>query len=255
MDPDAVVAALAAAPDLPELSPAALWLASAVPNARAALDGRLTEPLARGLAGLGPVPDWREETSPGRAAWAALAAAERGEERGDVGALSELEVRTRAAGEGQVAAARAHVLRSPARVLAARRLLSNPEIPYALPGELHPLMVEVLAAGDQVLPALHVDHVRRITAFVADALVLDARALGLWFWPVLRSLAPDRLAKPLARLPTARRLPPGALGLAAAYLYRIGAPWEAVVAGAGPADQLLAALALVGDRLDLAAAG
>ena len=78
-----------------------------------------------------------------------------------------------------------------------RRALSAQELPYVFPGELDPLMVDVLAAGEKVLPALHVDWIRKLTDWIAPALAQDCKHLGLWFWPVLRSLDPGRLGRPL----------------------------------------------------------
>lgn len=247
MNADHVLATWRAQPDAAPLSTAALRLAAAVPEAVAALDGRLTDPLHRALAGLDDPPDWRAEADLTRAALGALVAAEAGRVT-DLVALEALERAAEGHGGAWVPAATAHALASPARERQGRVLLSTQELPFAAPGALHPVMVEVLAVGDRVLPALHVDWVRKLTIFAADALPLDARALGLWFWPALRCLAPDRLLKPLQRLPSARRLPPGGRGLAAAYLGRVGGDADAALEGATDADLLIAALAVLGDR-------
>ena len=247
MNADPVLAAWRAEPNPAPLSPAALRLAAAVPEAQETLSAQLTDPFLRALAGLEPAPDWRGEADLGRAALGALLWAE-AERSMDLTALDALERATEGHATAWVPAATAHALASPARERRGRMLLSTQELPFAAPGELHPLMVEVLAVGDRVLPALHVDWVRKLTAFTADALPLDARALGLWFWPTLRCLAPDRLLRPLQRLPEARRLPPGARGQAAAYLARVGGDAEAALEGASPADLLIAALAILGDR-------
>lgn len=235
-----------AAPSLP-LPPAALRLAAAVPEAQEALDRQLTDPLHRALAGLGPPPDWRLETDLRRAALGALRAAEL-EAAMDLTALDALERAATSDPEAWVIAAQAHALASPERERRGRMRLAAQELPFAAPGELHPLVVEVLAVGDRVLPALHVDWVRKLTALAADALPLDARALGLWFWPVLRSLPVDRLLKPLQRLHGTRRLPDGARGLCAAYLARVGGDPDSALEGASEADLLIAALAVLGDR-------
>lgn len=247
MNAAALLAAWADQPDVQLLSPAALRLARAVPETRPVLDGLLHDPVDRALAGLGPAPDWRTEQDPNRAALVALVEAEAGA-RLDHDALARLEARSVGVPGAWVLAAQARALADPAREREARRTLAHQELPYAMPGQLHPLMVEVLAAGDRVLPALHVDWVRKLTAFAAEALILDARALGLWFWPVLRALSPERLRPALARLPDGRRLPPGGKGLAAAYLFRVGGDWERALVNGGPADRLLAALAVLGDR-------
>lgn len=245
MDPHSTLGIWAASTSPAPLSLSALRLARSVPEARSTLDRLLSDPLERALAGLGPTPDWRGEPDPARAAAGALLAAERGETC-DLAAMAALEERTRGTGE-QVWVAQARVMVDPDREREARRALARQDLPYAMPGELLPLQVEILAAGDRVLPALHVDHVRKLTALLAEALVPDLRALGLWFWPVLRALSPDRLRAPLGKVHTARRLPPGARGLAAAYALRVGADPEPALLGAGPQDQLLAALAALGD--------
>lgn len=245
MDPRSTLEGWAASASPAPLSLAGLRLARAVPQVAATLDRLLTDPLERALAGLGPTPDWPGEPDPARASVGALLAAERGEPC-DLRALAALEERTRGSGD-QVLVAQARVIVDPARESEARRALARQDLPYVMPGELHPLQVEILAAGDRVLPALHVDHVRKLTALVTEALVLDLRAMGLWFWPVLRALAPDRLRAPLAKVHAARRLPAGARGLAAAYIQRTGGDPGLALAGAGPQDQLLAALAALGD--------
>jgi hypothetical protein len=108
--------------------------------------------------------------------------------------------------------------------------------------------VELLAGGEQVLAAQHVDWVRKLSEWIAEALVLEGRALGLWFWPVLGMLDGRRLVKGLESLPRARRLAPGALGLAAASLLRLGHPTAALEPSLQPLDRLLLALARAGDR-------
>lgn len=247
MNVNAVLVAWLDHPDLTLLCPATLRLARAVPATREPLERALTRPLDRALAGLIPAELGLAE-DPREQALLALTAAETGQPL-DLGALAQLEEACRGLGE-QVLVAQARVQVDPEREREARRALASQELPYVMPGELHPLLIELLAAGDRVLPALHVDHVRKLTALAADALVLDARAVGLWFWPVLRALAPDRLRGPLARLPAARRLPPGGRGLAAAYLHRVGGEVGAALIRASEADLLLAALAVLGDRSD-----
>lgn len=248
MAPEAVLAAWRAAPDRASRSAAALRLARGVPSASQALEPLLEDPLDRALLGLDLPPDPAAESDLGRAVLAATAWIERDPTALDPRVAADLERRAQGSLLWWVPAARAHVACSPDRERQARRALASQDLPFVAPGELHPLQVEVLAVGDRLLEALHVDHVRRLTSLTAEALVLDARALGLWFWPNLRSLAQDRLARPLAALPTARRLVPGSLGLAAAYLARTGGDPAPALAQAGPADQLLFALATLADR-------
>lgn len=246
MNAETTLAAWALHPDPSLLTPATLRLAHGVAAVQRALDPVLSEPLERALAGLGVPPDWQVEPDPDRMALAALCAAEAGAAL-DLAALRALEARVLGTG-AQVLVARARVLVDPDREREARRALASQDLPYVMPGVLHPLQVEILAGGDRVLPALHVDHVRKLSALAADALPLDARALGLWFWPVLRTLAVERLRGPLKKLVEARRLPPGGRGLAAAYLLRLGAEAEATLPQGEPADRLLLAVAALGDR-------
>ncbi|RME21449.1 MAG: hypothetical protein D6798_18070 [Deltaproteobacteria bacterium] len=249
LDPDAILDQHL--PTLPRdrLSPALLRLARRVPRAVDLLAPRLDEPLDRALLGVGDPPV--EDALP-RAVLSAVAAVDGGNRLSPADAAA-LEARARAAGDAcppttRVLAAQVHAACSEARVREARRRLGVQDLPYVFPGDLHPVVVDILACGDRVMPALHVDWARKLTVLAADALVQDCRALGLWFWPVLRALATDRLVKPIARLRRARRLPPGGLGLAAAYAFRVGGDWQELVAAGGPADAVIAALAVVGDR-------
>lgn len=232
----------ASAPDV------ALRLARGNSGSVSALAPTCADPLARALLGLEPPPDPAGEPDLGRAVRAALAWAELDPARLDPKLAAAIEARAVGSLEWWVPAARAHALCSPAREREARRALAAQDLPYVAPGALHPVQVDVLAVGDRLLEALHVDHVRRLTTLVCEALVLDARALGLWFWPVLRSLSADRVERALVALPSARRLPPGARGLAAAYLGRIGLDAAPALREAGPLDQLLFALAAQADR-------
>jgi hypothetical protein len=104
-------------------------------------------------------------------------------------------------------------------------------------------MVHLLAAGDRVLPALHIDWTRKLTKWVSDLIALDLTHLGLWFWPILDSMDPDRLARPMPRLAKRNRGPAGAIGLAVAYCHNIGIPGDLLLERCGPDDRLLAALA------------
>ena len=98
-------------------------------------------------------------------------------------------------------------LASPEREASARRALGA-GTPHVFPGEaLDAMMIDVLAAGEKVLPALHVDWIRKLTDRIAPALAQDCKSLGLWFWPVLRSLDSGRLGRPLDRLAANRYEP------------------------------------------------
>lgn len=230
-------------PDLSLLSPAALRLGRRLAVVRQALQPRLTDPLDLALLGVGPPPG--EEVDLGRAVLSAVAAMDGGTPTPTAAALEE-----RATGDARwwPLAAQVHAFSSVKREQQGRMRLSVQELPYAFPGELDPVTIEVLAVGARVLPALHVDWARKLTDHAAEALLLDGRALGLWFWPVLRSMATERLVKPVVALGKARRLAPGALGLAGAYAHRLGAPWAPLVEKGTEADRLLAALAVIGDR-------
>jgi hypothetical protein len=231
-------------PDLRLLSPAALRLSRRMPEFTALLDPLPLSPVQRALAGLPADPQpvslaerlalLQARTDGGLTPPLAEAAALEEACRGDVALW--------------VPAARLHVLASPAREQAARMALSFQDLPYVFPGELHPLMVELFAVGDRILTALHIDWARRLADWLGEALILDLRALGLWTWPLLTFFPERRLHKPLLALSTARRLPPGALGLGAAYLARAGGSPEPLLSKAGPADQLHYALAMAGER-------
>ena len=247
MNPDKLLERWIKAGCSPRLPRTALRLAARIPEARAALGAHLTDPLERALLGIDGPARWQDEADLERAALGALATAEAGEPM-DTRALEALEVAATGQPSAWVPAATAHALASPARERAGRMRLSAQELPFAAPGELHPLVVEVLALGDRVLPALHVDWVRKLTGLAAEALPLDARALGFWFLPALRALSPDRITRPLQRLPELRRLPAGGRGPCAAYLTRVGADPEPALRDASELDQLIAALALLGDR-------
>ena len=149
-----------------------------------------------------------------------------------------------------VPAARLHVLSSEARERQARMALSEGDLPYVFPGELHPMMVDALAVGDRVLTALHVDWMRKLTGWISDALVLDLRQRGLWFWPQLRFLSERKIIRPMKKQQRLRRGQPGSRGLAAGYLYKVGGDWRTACAALEGADALHAALAVASDRPD-----
>ena len=141
-----------------------------------------------------------------------------------------------------VSAARLHARASPDREAAARRALSAQELPYVFPGEVDRLMVDVLAAGEKVLPALHVDWIRKLTDWISPALALDCKTLGLWFWPVLRSLDPGRRGRPLDRL-AASDLGPGGKGMVVIYAERLGVNLPSLETPMGALDERIASLA------------
>lgn len=242
LDLDDWLADYLATPDLALLSPAALRLGRRLLSVRRALDPLLVDPLDRALLGLGAPP---VEEELGRAVLSAVAAVEGG---GPAPGAAGLEERAQAEPRWWPLAAQVHAASSKVREQQGRMRLSVQELPYAFPGELDPVTVEVLAVGARVLPALHVDWARKLTDHAADALLLDCRAMGMWFWPVLRSMATERLVKPVSALTRARRVPPGGLGLAAAYVHRLGAPWAPLIEKGGDADRLMAALAIIGER-------
>ena len=121
--------------------------------------------------------------------------------------------------------------------------LSDQNLPYVFPGELHALQVDLFAVGDRVLPALHVDWVRKLTGLAAQAIELDCMALGLWSQPLLGILEERTVVRALKRIRRSRRMPPGARGLAALYLEELGHDASRMLDGAAPADHLIAELA------------
>lgn len=242
LDLDAVLDDFLSSPDRALLSPAALRLARSLPAVVESLAPLLEDPLERALLGLGPAP---QESELGRAVLSAISVVDGG---GTVAHAAELEARAQGDVSWWPLAAQAHAASSTRREQEGRMRLSVQDLPYVFPGELGQVVVDVLACGARVMPALHVDWARKLTDLAADALVLDCRVLGLWFWPALRSLSTERLVRPVGKLKRARRLPLGGLGMAAAYAFRVGAPWQVLLADAQPADSLLAALAIIGDR-------
>ena len=158
--------------------------------------------------------------------------------------LADLEAEARAADEPHLwaSAARLHALASPEREAAARRTLSAQELPYVFPGEVDAMMIDVLAAGEKVLPALHVDWIRKLTGWIAPALVSDCKSLGLWFWPVLRSLDPGRLKRPLDRL-AGTDMSPGGKGVVVIYADRIGVELPSLTSAMGDLDHRIVSLA------------
>ena len=246
-DVDAVLATWSAAPDAASVSPAVLRLARRVPEVRAVMVDLVSTELEQALLGMGPAPDPRGQPDLASSILAAQAAVDSGQAV-DPAVAAGLERRAEGDLSWWVPAARLHVGASPDRERLARMALSTQDLPYVFPGELHPMQVALLAGGDRVVQALHVDWLRKLTGFVADALLLDGRALGLWFWPILRFLDDKKLMRPLGKLARARRVPQGARGLWAAYLARIGGDPRKLLAAGDEHDTFVYALAMASER-------
>ena len=208
-----------------------------------ALDGRLKDGTKRALAGL----NYKEEpelSKPERLR-RAIARAD-GSEELNKEEMAELEEAFHGDERAWIPAARLHASVNLGREAAARMSLSEQSLPYVFPGDIHPMMVDVLACGERILPALHVDWLRKLTVWMAPVLVLDCAALGMWFWPVLSVLDANKLRRPLASL-AGQRLPSGGRGLAAAYAVRIGEDSAPLMAAATELDQRILDLVLLGD--------
>lgn len=246
---DEILARNEASPDPALRHPSVLRLVRRLPALRTAVAPSLDSPLEHALAGLGDAPDVLPQDDLSHAIFSAVATLDAG---GEVAPAVARELEARAEGDPVwwVPAARVHLLCSGEREREARAALSVQELPYALPGELTPLAVHVLAGGDRVLTALHVDWLRKITRWVGDAILADARALGFWFWPHLRYLSGGQLKKPLARHLKVRRAPVGGRGMVLAYRARVGLSVHKELAALAPAEQAVAAVAIASDRPD-----
>jgi hypothetical protein len=163
------------------------------------------------------------------------------------GLLPALEARALGDNRSWVPAARCHALVSAARERSARVNLSQQDLPFTVPGEVDALQVDVLAAGERVMPALHVDWVRKLGAHATDALLLDLRAVGGWFLPLVRIIEADRLIRALTALDGARRMVPGSRGLRSAYLGLLGVD-APLAADSHPVDALVCNLVLAAHR-------
>lgn len=244
---DNTIAQFVVDPDPTWLSPTALRLIRRIPSLPESLNEVIMAPLDRALAGLEAPPDLPADAPLGDRVLRGVALADGG------ACLPEDEARAleaEATGNDRwwVDAARLHVLASEERERRARMALSDQDLPYVFPGELHPLMVEVLAVGDRVLTALHVDWMRKLAGWVMDVAVLDVRMMGMWFWPQLRYLDERKVARPLKKLLRVRRGQPGSRGLVVAYRARIGQDVASDLAALDGADRFIAALALMSDR-------
>ena len=97
--------------------------------------------------------------------------------------------------------------------------------------------------GEKVLPALHVDWVRKLTSLAAQAIDQDCQVLGLWSQPLLGILEERVLVRAIQRIRRSRRMPPGARGLAAMYLEALGHDSSRMLKDPAPADTLIVELA------------
>ena len=205
------------------------------------LGDRIKDPIDRALAGLDSPPEMvgslRQRVR--------IAVAGGGDSKDALGALED-EARAGSEPSLWVMAARCHAAANLGREAAARMSLSNQSLPYVFPGEIDPMMVDLLAVGERVLPALHVDWVRKLTTWVAPALAPDCHAMGLWFWPVLAALDANKLSRPLKRVAESP-MAPGGRGLAVVYGQRIGIDMSASVQSLGDIDKRIVALARLGD--------
>ncbi|MDG1483570.1 MAG: hypothetical protein P8R54_28525 [Myxococcota bacterium] len=216
----------------------ALRLARQVPDLRAALEAMSLDPIQRALAGLGTVAVAEQSCLADRV-------------RVGIALGDRLDAKTAAALEKEasgddtwwIPAGRLHALVSQDRERAGRMALSDQNLPYVFPGELHPLQIDIFAVGDRVLPALHVDWVRKLTGLAAQAVEQDCAALGLWTHPLLGILDERPLVRAIDRVRRSRRMPPGARGLAALYLEELGHDSGRMLAGASPTDDLIVGLA------------
>ena len=142
-----------------------------------------------------------------------------------------------------IPAARAFAQISTERETSARIALSEQSLPYVFPGDVHPLMMDVLACGERILPALHVDWLRKLTAWLAPAVAVDCAAMGLWFWPVLDVLDIKKMSRELSKR-IKRPAPRGARGLMAAYGTRLALPLDP---GPHIEDRRIHALSVLGN--------
>ena len=222
-----------------------LRLLRRVPEWASKMEPFIHDPIERALAGVGPIPPPPDDLT--ARIRIALATTDDGRANDPV-AMRALEVEAETSRDPHLwlTAARLHVEASPAREAEARMALSDQVLPYVFPGEIDSRMVHVLSAGERVLPALHVDWVRKLTTWLAPSVALDCKLGGLWFWPVIRILDSGKLKRPLLKLANVR-LPPGGYGLAAVYCRRIGLDGGPLLAAGKEADHRISALVFLGD--------
>ena len=221
---------------------AALRLARRIPWVVDGLAERVDDDVRRALLGLGaPDPVGRDLTDRVRLA---VAQADGGSVL-PVTVAAELEEEAQAAGRMDlcVPAARIHAQVNVGREASARMALSDQSLPYVFPGDVHPLMIDVLACGERILPALHVDWLRKLTAWLVPALAMDCAHEGLWFWPILDVLDSKKLSREL-RAMAAKPMKKGRRGQVAAYGSRLALD---VDPGDDLQDRAMLALAVVGD--------
>ena len=143
-------------------------------------------------------------------------------------------------------AARVHASQHDDRVIHARRVLSVQQLPFSLPQELDEIQVEVLACGDKILNALHVDWVRKVARHTLDALVLDCRCIGFWFLPILDVLPEELIKRNIKKILRAKKLQKGSLGLAAYYARRLNMDEQKFLERGTKEDQEIFSLAIQG---------
>lgn len=221
---------------------AALRLARRIPWVVDGLAGRVTDDIERALLGLGMV-DSVGLDLPDRIRLA-VAQADGGSAL-SVAVAAQLEEESQATGRTElcVPAARLHAQANIGREASARMALSEQSLPYVFPGDVHPLMIDVLACGERILPALHVDWLRKLTAWLAPAVAMDCTHMGLWFWPILDALDSKKLSREIRGM-VAKTSRKGSRGQMAAYGSRLGLDLDP---GDDLQDQRMLALAVVGD--------
>lgn len=207
-----------------------------------AVESRVSDDIDRALLGVGTAdPEGRSLDDRVRIATAEFD----GGVRGHADALAALESEAMATERPElfIPAARAYAQVSTERETSARIALSEQSLPYVFPGDVHPLMMDVLACGERILPALHVDWLRKLTAWLSPAVAVDSAAMGLWFWPVLDVLDIKKMSRELSKR-IKRPAQRGARGVMAAYGTRL-----ALTLDPGPhiEDRRVHALAILGN--------
>ena len=140
-------------------------------------------------------------------------------------------------------ATRIHAAQHDDRVTQSRIKLSHQQLPFSLFNALDDLQVEVLACGDKILNALHVDWVRKLARHTLKALPLDCQNVGFWFAPILDVLPEEDIKKSLKKLKHMRKIQEGSLGLAAFYAWRLNMDEHIFLSRATQRDKDLFSLA------------